>query len=191
MEAPVCRILVFAPAVGAHHKPGHRRQRAVVGDPGGDRESRPAVRTVDERIPVAAIGGIQELAETRSTGRYVSGDGGVRPAAARAPPDLEPALAGRAQRLPGNALDHREWRGVRREPSCELVDRGRGSLHLDGHAGGVVADVPVEPELACEAIDERAETDPLDGAEHARAHAARRDRRRDHVVSSSIRARRR
>ena len=58
----VRRVVVLAPAIGTHRKRGHRRVRPVVGQFPQDRVARPAVRAVDERIRVPAVGGVGELA---------------------------------------------------------------------------------------------------------------------------------
>ncbi len=59
VEAAVERIVVLRLARGAHLEAGHRRGRPVVGDAAHDREPRAAVRAVDERIAVAAVGGVE------------------------------------------------------------------------------------------------------------------------------------
>ena len=74
VEAPVGRILVLAAAVGAHVERGHRRVRPVVGHRADDREARPAVRAVHERVAVAPVGGVEELAEAVVAGRDVGRD---------------------------------------------------------------------------------------------------------------------
>ena len=63
VEAAVGRVLVLGAAGGAHGKAGHRGQRPVVGDAAHDREARPAVGAVDERVAVAAVGGVEQLAQ--------------------------------------------------------------------------------------------------------------------------------
>ena len=67
-----------------HHEPRHGRERAVVRDPLHDRESRPAVGAVGERIAVAAIARIEHLAQAVVTRRGV----GVTSASALPPRGL-------------------------------------------------------------------------------------------------------
>ncbi len=86
VEAPVARVLVLGPARVAHGKAGHRGERPVVRDAAHDREARPAVRAVDERIAVAAIRGIEQLAQAVVAGRAVGRDRRVRLAAAPCSP---------------------------------------------------------------------------------------------------------
>ena len=74
VEASIRRIRVFAPAVRAHRKAGHRRRRAVIGDRADDRETRPALRAVDERVAEAAVGRVEELAQTVLAGGDVGRD---------------------------------------------------------------------------------------------------------------------
>ncbi len=82
VEATVGRVLVLAAAGGAQRKPGHRRAGAVVRDGGDDGEARPAVRAVHERVAVAAVGRIEELAQAVVAGGGVGRDQG-RPARGR------------------------------------------------------------------------------------------------------------
>ena len=74
VEAPIARIVVLGAAALAHREPRHRRQRPVVGDAPHDREARPAVGAVDERIAVAAIAGVEKLGEAVGAGRRVGRD---------------------------------------------------------------------------------------------------------------------
>ena len=96
------RILVLAPARLAHDEAGHRRQRPVIGHAGDDREPRPAVGAVDERIAVAAVRGIGQLGEavrrtapSRAT-TSASAAPGALAGADRELPALRPAAATRA-----------------------------------------------------------------------------------------------
>ncbi len=63
VEASIGRILVFPPAVGAHREAGHRRSCAVVGHGAHDGEARAALGAIQERIPVPAVGRVEELAQ--------------------------------------------------------------------------------------------------------------------------------
>jgi hypothetical protein len=63
VEAAVTGILVLRPALRAERESSHGRQRPVVGDAGHDREARPALRAVDERVQVAAVARVEELAQ--------------------------------------------------------------------------------------------------------------------------------
>ena len=86
---PIRRILVLRPARAAHLEPRHRRQRPVVGDAAHDREPRAAVGAVDERVAVAPVGRVEQLAQAVVACRRVGSDGRVRAAARRARRDRE------------------------------------------------------------------------------------------------------
>ena len=62
MESAIERILVLAPALGAEREARHAGVRPVVGQRLDQRVARAALRAVDERIAVAAVAGIGELA---------------------------------------------------------------------------------------------------------------------------------
>ena len=67
-----------------------------------DREARAAVRAVDERVAVAAVGGVEQLAQARLAGRRVGRDERVGGAPPRARRDREPGLAARRRRPPAS-----------------------------------------------------------------------------------------
>ena len=58
----------------AHLEAGHRGQRPVVGHAAHDREARPAVRAVDERVAVPPVAGIEQLRQAVVARRAVGGD---------------------------------------------------------------------------------------------------------------------
>ena len=62
VEAAVGDRVVLALTVRAHGERRHRRGRAIVGNVAGDREARPAVGAVGERIAVAPIVRVEDLA---------------------------------------------------------------------------------------------------------------------------------
>ena len=71
---------------------------AVVRDAADDREPGTAIGAVDERIAVAAVGGIEQLGQAVGTGGRVRGDERLRLAAALGLDDPELALSGRRAR---------------------------------------------------------------------------------------------
>ena len=162
VEAPVGRVLVLGRAARAQLEAGHRRERPVVGDAAHDREARAAVRAVDERVAVAAVGGVEQLAQAVVARRGVGRDERLRLAAVRAGEDAEAALARRRDVARPHRLDRRQRRRLLGEPAQEAVDRAVAALDLDEHAALVVEHEAREVELGREAVDERAEADPLD-----------------------------
>ena len=71
VEPPVDGVVILRGARRAQREAAHRRVRAVVREPARDREARTAVGAVDERIAVAAIGGVVQLAEAVVAHRHV------------------------------------------------------------------------------------------------------------------------
>src|SRR4051794_22631874 len=64
VEAPVRRIAILRHARAAHREPRHGGALAIVGRALDDGEARTAARAVEEGITVAAVGRIEQLAQT-------------------------------------------------------------------------------------------------------------------------------
>ena len=139
-----------------------------------DREARAAVRAVDERIAVAAIGRVEELAQAVVAGRGVRGHERRPPSArVRAEHDREPGLeAGRA----GGRVDARhtrERRRLGRDRRDERGERARLALGLDDDAVGVVEHEPGDAVAVGQPVHEGTEADALDDATHPQAQTLR------------------
>ena len=123
------RVVVLAPARGAHRERGHRRQRPVVGDAAHDREARAAVRAVDERVAVAPVAGVE-----------AARPGSPSQVAASAVTSATGAPAGRARRsrsrvaAAGRDVDARGR--PRRGPAAARRSRRRGEEALDRVGAG-------------------------------------------------------
>ena len=161
VEAAVGRVVVLGLAGRAHPEAGHRRERPVVGDPADDREARPAVGAVDERVAVAPVGGVVKLAQAVLAGRPVGRDRRVRLAAARALGDAEAGLAPRREPFPQHPLDHGQRWSVGTEPGQEPVDGAGLALDLDEHPAHVVQHVARQAELGGQTVDVGPEADAL------------------------------
>ena len=74
VEAAVARVLVLPPAGRAQREAPHRRPLAVVGQVLDDREPGPAVGAVGERVVVAAVAGVEQLATAVVAGGDVRRD---------------------------------------------------------------------------------------------------------------------
>jgi hypothetical protein len=177
VEASVGRVLVLGAAERAHLEAGHGGQRPVVGDAADDREAGTAVRAVDERVAVAAIGRIEQLGQAALAGGGVRRDRRRGRAAGGAGHDRELLLPEGRQLLAPDPLDPGKRRRLARQAHEEGVDRGRLSLELDRRAPHVVPDPPAQAKLAGQAVDERSEADALDRALDPRPDAAAGDRR--------------
>ena len=119
VKAPVAGIVVLGLALRAHRESGHRRRRPVVGHAADDREARPAVRAVDERVAEAAVGRVAQLGEAVVAGRRVRRHQCVGVTLADALDDAELALAGRRERVAVDALDDGQRRRLAGEPGEE------------------------------------------------------------------------
>src|ERR1019366_9625299 len=73
MEAAIGDGFVLATALGAHRETRHRGRRPIVGNVARDREAWPAIGAVGERVPISAVGRIenfgQAIAANRDIGR--------------------------------------------------------------------------------------------------------------------------
>ena len=129
-------------------KPAIVVQRPVVGDAAHDREARPAVRAVDERVAVAPVRRVEQLGEALVAGRRVRRDRRVRHAAARARRDREAALAGRRQLLqPDRARPPRAAAPRRAAGAGSARRRGRRPRPRRTTPRSSLRTKPREPEL--------------------------------------------
>jgi hypothetical protein len=163
MEATVAWVLVFSSALRAELKSAHRRVAPVVGDGADDREARPALRAVDEGIAVAPVGRVEQLVQALVARGDVARDQ-CATVHRQARQNRELPLAPQRLRLAAHPLDLRERRRLRLEGKGERVDSLCVTLDLHDDAGPVVQHEACEPVPHGQAVHERAEADPLDGA---------------------------
>ncbi len=163
--AAVERVVVFASAVRAEGKPGHRRPGPVVWQPENDGVARPAIGAVRERIGEAPVGGIADVLPAGRTDGYVRGDEDEAPApAGRA--DFEVLVSPGRNGPAGEALDAGQLRpfglhGLGESPA----EAPRPAFDVDLDAAGVVLHPARQSEPAGQPDDERPEADSLDDAE--------------------------
>ena len=167
VEAAIGGIVVLRLAGCAHFEPRHRSLRAVVGNAARDGEARAAVGAVEERIAIAAVAGIEQLAQAIGAGGRVGGNAGADLAARIAGDDAEVLflVLEECSRM-SHGVDARERRCLRLQTAAKCVDSLGRPLDLNGHAAGVVADEAGEALLRCEAVDEWAKADALHDAAH-------------------------
>ena len=168
VEAAIARIVVLALARRALREARHAGLRPVIGQRGGDREARPAVGAVDERIAVTAVGRIGQLIEAGGTHGGIGCDAGADGAVAA----LDDAEAGRRHGIERRRLDLHHARQRRRlaaQPCDQRGDRGRRARRLDRHALAIVADAAVQMQLVRQPVDERPEAHALHQPAHADA----------------------
>ena len=159
---PAFDVVVFAGAGRAHGERGHRGRGPVVGHVADDGISWPAIGAVDERIPVAPVGGIQQFLATIRADRQVRRHQGIDHVAGDALADeerLEGFRLGDIGRLDGGDDGRRGWLPLDRFQKLPVpVAR---SLGVNEHAGGVVQHPAVNVVVAGKAVDEGPETDTL------------------------------
>ena len=151
------------PRSAAHiSKPAIVVERPVVGDAAHDREARPAVGAVDERVAVAAVRGVEQLAQAVGARRGVRRDerppaprrAGWRGCGSRARPR---GATSRGRTASTDASGGASSESRRRKPSTALSPPSTST----STPPLVVEHEAREVELAREAVDERAETHPL------------------------------
>ena len=162
VEAAVGGVVVLGRAPLAHRERRHRGQRPVVRHVTDDGEPGAAVGAVDERVLVAPVGRVGQLAQAVRAGRGVRRDqGAAQPGLAFAGRDDKGCGTGRAKSPGGDPLDPGQRGRLEFQPAQELGHRGFRPLDLDEHAVEVVADQPGQPQAGGERVDERAEADAL------------------------------
>jgi hypothetical protein len=126
------------------------------------------VRTVDERIAVAPVGLVEQLAQAVGARGDVGRDElefarrGVRGK------DAEAKQRAWVTGLDIDMLDPRQRRGVPLQRLDEGLQRGIGSADLDLDAGGGVADPAFQPEGESPVVHKRSEANSLHDTAHAK-----------------------
>ncbi len=164
MEAAVERVLVFGGTVRAERETRHGGVGPVVGDVTDDGETRAAVGAVDERVAIAPIGRVEQLAQAVGADAHIRRDGHKGGRVIFGMDDLEAAKA--ARRLPGHAqlIDARQGWGFGAQGVDKLIQHLPLTVDFDVDPGGGIAHPTGQPQARGQAIDERPETDALDDA---------------------------
>jgi hypothetical protein len=123
MESSVTGVVVLVGAGPAHGEARHRRVGPVVREPDRDREARSAIRAVDERVAVAAVVAIEQLAEAVVAYGDVGSREGAHPRRGHALGDAKRPFAGRSDRRHVDGVDASVARCLRGEPSLEGIGR--------------------------------------------------------------------
>ena len=155
----------------AHREACHRGLFSVVGDAADDRKARPAVGAVDERVAIAAVLLVEQLAHAGVARRRVGRDRRFDRLARGALFDDKIALPRRHEFRALDALDQRQRRRFGCERGAKFFDRPRAALQFDRHAARGVADEAAEGISPGKPIDERPKPDALHRAEHEKPHA--------------------
>ncbi len=164
VKPAVERIVVFHLARGTHLKRLHRGVRPVVGQRFDDAEARTAIRAVRERIPIAAVRRIKNLAQTIGTRRDVRQHQRGLFAAGFARADFESVVAGWIEPRAFQALDGTARRFFGFEAKEELFQRRGRAFDFDADALRRVVHPAVQLEFRRQPKDERTKADPLNRA---------------------------
>ena len=159
--------MVFGLARSAHGKARHGGQRAVVGHAGDDREPRPAVGAVDERICITPVGRVGQFGQALVTGGAVGGDQCPAVAGVVAGDDRETPCPAGGNGGRRDSVHPGQRRRLRLEQTQELLHTGGWAFHLGEHAIDVVANPTGQPQPGGERVHEGAESHPLHDPFHA------------------------
>ena len=173
MKTAIGRIVVLGLTPGAHLEGPHRRVRPIVGNPGGDREARPAVGAVGEGIAEAAFGRVVDLRGAHLTGRNVRRDRHRGGPAGPAVEYLKVFAARHGDGSIGDGLNASQPGCLRPQSQSQRRQGLRGALGLDGDAARLVDDEAGQAQPGGKPIDMRAKTDPLHSPRDLHAHAPR------------------
>ncbi len=160
VEPAVGGVVIFGFAGRTHGKYGHRSPWAVVGQVAQNRESRTAIRAVEKRIAIAAIGRIEKLPNTLVASGDVRSDGGASSIVAAFDDDKAPLFDG-SEILSQERIDDRERRRLIPQRVLKGLDGFAQSLDLDEDTGRLVAHQPSQTEALRESVDEWTEADSL------------------------------
>ena len=163
METPICRVVVFQPAVGAEREGGHGGPGPVVGDSGDDAVAGTAVGAGDERVAVTAVGRVEELTQAVSAEGRVGRHLDVLLSVC-AGEDGEAALREHGDILRGTGRDNGQGREFVGQGVPEGKKRPCRPLDFDLHPGRDVAHPAAQVEFTGPAEDEGAKPDALDDA---------------------------
>ncbi len=119
METPVSRVVVLRLAGRAHLETRHRGLRPVVRNAPRDREPRPAVGAVQERIAIAPVGGIEQLAQTVGAGGRIRRNPRAHLPAHLAGHNPEPRLSLWRRLADRHRVDPRQRRSLRAQPRAK------------------------------------------------------------------------
>ena len=170
VKAPVGGIRVLAPALGAERERFHRGVRAIVGNAAHDREARPAVRAVRERIPEAPLERVEDFVATVGAERRIGRDFGACRAGLACDDVKAVATDLRRGRRRFDGADSRERRDVALHEGEEEFHRAAAAARVHEHTVRVVADVARHAAHLCEPPDVGTKTHALDAAAHAYRH---------------------
>jgi hypothetical protein len=167
VKAAIARVVVLSLAVRAHRKDAHRGVRPVVRHVGDNGKARAAVRAIGERVPIAAVGGIQKLAQAVRARGGVRRNERVAPFLAFGMADLEATVAMQRRLAYLDPLDARQWRCFCTQGSAKGGDGLCRPLDLDLDAARVIEHPPAKLKALRKVKHERPKADALDHASDA------------------------
>jgi hypothetical protein len=164
MESAVPGVPVFPLAGRAHRKRRHGGVRAIIGHRAGDGKTRTAIRAIDERVEVPAIGRVEHFLSTIIADGDVGRDQREWDAAGsvKARPDGEIGVPLDRQARQGDVRDLRKQRGFL--PQTLEEHRDIMTFHVDENASARVDHVSVQVHRSGQVKYERPEPDALNDA---------------------------
>ena len=171
MVTAVSDILILLTAGGTHHKSAHCCLLPVIGQLSCNGITRPAVGTVDKRIPVSPIGRILKLPFARRTkGKVGRHQGSLL--LFLAVPDFKTLITQkRRQETDIHGLHHGKRRRILPKLSQEAVTALTFPLKLRFHATGGILRPSGKPIGSRQTVQKGAKTHPLHDPPHTNAHS--------------------
>ena len=166
VKAAIRRVVILRLTRRTHGKNRHRSAWPVIGDVAHDGEARPAVGAVDERIAVSPVRRLEEFPPTVCTDGNVRRDERANFVSGFAAHDAEAGIVTQRSFPHRDVGDARQRRRFCRKARNELFNSPGRPLHFDRHAGGGVADRPIQPANLRQSKHIRPEADSLHNARH-------------------------
>ena len=174
VKPAVERIVIFGLALRAHPENPHGGVDPVVGEAFDQAEARPAVRAVGERVAVAPVPRIEDLAPAIGASREVGQD--ERGFRAALPGRSDGEKAGGPARSPEGDLDLVDLGGgrlIRLQSAQEAAKRRPIAYEFDFDPLGGIAHAAPKGQFGCEPVNKGSEAHSLDGAAHGDPRASR------------------
>jgi hypothetical protein len=134
MKTAIAWILVFGPACHAHREAAHRGIRAIVGQGLDYAKAWAAVGAVRERVLIAAISWLEDVAETVSTSGVVGQDQGAFRSRGVTRANLEGGKAGRFVKRRFQTLNDGVDRLIAFEKYEEVLQLSWLAIHFEQHS---------------------------------------------------------
>jgi hypothetical protein len=164
VKTTIVWVLKFDPAIGAHGEAAHGGIGAIVGQGLDDAKSWATMRAVRERVLIAAISGLENVADTVATRGVIGQDQGAFRSCGVTRENLEGGKAGRFVNGRFQPLDDSVHRLMPFETRQEGLQLPRLAINFEEHSPRGIACPSDQPQLGRQPEEKRTKADPLDGA---------------------------